>query len=505
MRFYLLYLIVHFLLLLGCQYSPEATQASSAPIEKITTGSNVTHENETLFPEPFLRVPTQSLIWSPTDHSFLYDNCHLFSNNTWLPGTIFLQTINNQHPNRLISEQFFCPSFGTNFRWAPDGERFLFNGLALEDSHLDIKPENAHIWLGNRSGEVSLLLNREDVLTRWSPIFNNWLDENRVVYSGYGGGGHILGALLDVSQIKRSSLFTVHTCTFNDEHHQFIGGCSGGTQTNNVTAWSIPIADLALMDISEQIAQTDDHSGRMWIENQVYLSYEEETEQVYPDGYRFNSVFNDWLPDSQKMLVTTWGKGLDLIEDAPVETQLQLWDVQGHSLELLADGGRNGRFTTTGKYLAYISYKNNSHQLELMDMATGNIIFTKPVWYSSERVRLEIDFTFSPNGRFLTVSSFDSVSKKITITIFDTVIGAPTAELDSAIMTPNWSPNSTYFLYLNELNQLTLINVETLMMQAMMSHPPNQQPRPEWSFDGQFFSINTEEMETAVFSVAPFN
>jgi Tol biopolymer transport system component len=214
----------------------------------------------------------------------------------------------------------------------------------------------------------------------------------------------------------------------------------------------------------------------------------------------------DWLPDTNQMLVLTWDKDLDLYENAPVTTQLQMWDIAANTLTALIPGGRDGRFSPDGVYLAYLVRNENGFDIQLLSRADNRVIFTTPQHPNENNEFVNPNFSFSPDGRFVTFYVRDAGSPDGSfLQVFNVSSQQVIAELPA---TPywefTWSPNSEYFLYENEHGGLALFNLKDSSTFLLTENNDTRLSNPQWSFDGSYLSVTVREgdvVKTAVLAI----
>lgn len=419
-------------------------------------------------------IDSDNIVWSPLRNEFLYGTCSamgVFDRAT--DGKVFLVSISGEQST--IAQDFICSAFGIKISWTPDGQQVLFTGSPLDIS-APIESEGIFITdITDRDKQV--LLTGEQVGTKWGPDFRFWLDEHTFLYSGYITGGRELNALVNIQTNTRSlSLRISHA---EDISAFYLVGDNGMQTTSYTSAFAIPLEEMWSTSLGF------DFFDRYALSPSI-----------------FSSAFMDWLPDTNQMLVLTWDKDLDLYEDAPVTTQLQMWDMAANTLTMLIPRGTDGRFSPDGAYLAYLTRNENGFDIQLLNRADNRVIFTTPQ-YSKENDELGApSFSFSPDGRFFTFYVHDAVSPDDSLLkVFDIPSQQVIAELPA---TPywefTWSPNSEYFLYENEYGRLALFNLKDSSTISLTENNDSRLSKPQWSFDGSYLSVTVGE-KTAVLSI----
>lgn len=449
------------------------------------------------------QIPSSQVVWSPQANQFAYDNCTQLTIEAEM-GAVFVAEATT--PARVVGE-FTCSTFGSNQRWTPDGQQLLFTGLRAEDlgnsGHI---PEVGNIFMTNLSdGTPRLLLRHWQVSTKWDPSLLFWLDDQTFLYTGYGGGGHSSTALVNFQAGTRSQLAVLHVGGIGGFNARYLVGQAGLSPTTSISALVIPLEEMwaVAFNLSDTtIPQEDYFLSRP---RPLYLSANDAETSNEFDAFTFNSTMMDWLPQANEMLVRTWDKGLDLIENAPVTTHLQSWRVDTNVLTLLVPDAVYGRFSPDGHYLVYLTLTNNTAHVHLLDRITGEIVLTQP-----EAVTRYIDgatpsFVFSPDSRYFIAFKPEPTIPDISrLTLFDLTTQQTVATFPARFTQPVWSPDSLRFLYKNELNALTLYTVADGSPLSLTQNNDSRLANPNWSFDGTYLSVTVkwgEVDETIILSI----
>ncbi|HFQ93815.1 MAG TPA: hypothetical protein ENK32_07390, partial [Anaerolineae bacterium] len=378
-----------------------------------------------------------SLTWSPKANEFLYAVCLPEINQPAVSGIITFKSLITGNTS-IVAQDFFCPGPGISVTWTPDGERFLFTGLSPEEANTDTISETADIWLADMDGNNKILLTQEQISTRWSPHFSFWLDDDTFLYSGYGGGGHTSSALVNIETNGRSQLAIIHVCGLSGFSSQYLVGCGGIFTTSYISAMAIPLAEM--WTVNFDLNGTTIPAEEYFLNNPtpIYLSRSSKSVTDSFEAFDFNSTFMDWLPETNQMLVLTWDEGLDLTTDAPVTTQLQLWDVPTNSLTLLVPDGVYGKFSPDGRFLAYFTPDGDTFSLNLLDRDTGERLFSRPALLNESEGAYYAPLSFSPDGRYFTF--YDTNTDLLIYNLEGRTFLAP---LTAVPAPPVWSPDST--------------------------------------------------------------
>lgn len=153
------------------------------------------------------------------------------------------------------------------------------------------------------------------------------------------------------------------------------------------------VAIFSSKPIHEKRGELDDLGS-----NSYALSYDGTTDNPNPN---FFSSYSDWLPDEKQVLVETWDQEVNILELDTLHEQiinLQLWDIESNTLELVAQGAFLGDFSPDGTSLAYISSNEAGPEIELLIRKTGEILFSVPVYLEKTSSEILVSFnSFSPN------------------------------------------------------------------------------------------------------------
>lgn len=441
-------------------------------------------------------VPSDQIAWSPRANEFLYETCPPNPYDQLSVGSIIQVNLADDPGHITIAKDFICSAFGISVTWAPDGQRVLFTGLSREEvDGLDYIPEDADIWLIEPGSEARVVLSRDKVSTRWTPGLS-WIDDNTIFYSGYGGGGHSSSALLNIQENTRSQLIVLHNCGIQGVSADYLVGCMGMSSTSNISVLAIPLVELHqnAFDLSDETLFTQ--NSILGQPGRISLSFDQDYVDI-SEAFVFNSSFMDWLPDTNQMLVLTWDSGLDLELDAPVETNLQIWNVADGSLNLIVQGGKYGRFSPDGRYLAYVRGDDDVVHVHLLDMTTGSVLFSQPTWaYSGEYGDMFAYLSFSPDGRYFT--SIAPGSGIDVLTVYDLSNYQTVATLPGQQMRPIWSPDNTQFVYKNPYGGLTIYNLMTNSTLTITTNNDSRVSSPGWSYDGSYLSVRVDPENTAI-------
>jgi hypothetical protein len=231
------------------------------------------------------------------------------------------------------------------------------------------------------------------------------------------------------------------------------------------------------------------------------LSFDGTVDNTTPN---FFSSYADWLPDKNQILVETWNREFNILElDALHEKviDLQLWDIESNTLELVAKGAFLGDFSPTETHLSYISSNESGPEIKLLIRDTDEILFSLPVYLEKTTGEILVSFTsFSPNGRYFT---FFTPEKDLVV--YDIQTGEMLPPITAVPAEPLWSPDSTRFVYTDPVQGLAIYDTRSYTAYALAESGGERLSDPQWSFDGAYLSVayrtDHHTWQTAVLSL----
>jgi hypothetical protein len=447
--------------------------------------------------EVITTIPESGVVWSPSRNEFLYNTC-LDTSSPELKSTvasIFLVTISNPSHAEELAGNLICTAAGLNLAWTPDGQEILFTSLTVEEANA--LAEMGYIPFGNiwkvpRQGAVAtVLVPYDQVHSYWAPSFQLWLDSETVLTNGYSSGGHWMGVLLNIVTGEQSAPVAIHAGNFYEQSVGYISATSG---------YDFRYQGFVFAASLDGWHEAVDPFGGSHIN---ILSRE------------FSSTFQDWLPGTAEMLVVTWAWEDSLI-DAWAPTQLQLWNVETDELQLLADNAFYGRYSQDGRFLMYLTGSPDEANLHLVDRQSGQVTFSAPNWISLERFHFDGDHAaFSPDDQYLTFYSSEPMPAMTTagespgsyylnvleIASGTILLSVPTH--DPFIRESQWSPDGRRFLYEDEQQNWTLVDLPEGQRFSLTVSGGYRLYVPKWSFDGRYLSFSISHDGGAAVLLAP--
>jgi hypothetical protein len=393
-------------------------------------------------------VSVTTLRWSPAKGEFLIGNCWDFAARPF----IALATAPEFSWVEVTPEDFICEPI-PDMIWIPDGQSIIYNGTFPLDHPLhpsNYGYDNSALWIMDRDGIHSHPLNLDQAYGRW-PQFIGWLDEQTLVYKYYAGGGHNAVRKFDMNTNEGISETIVHANNVYQVGVNYVAANNGMLVDLSTTAVAIVNTPI--------YTEPEFGEGRYGIcLSNVCGAFPCRHTPCLED----NSRFEDWLPGTNIMLVTTWAfKSRLTVQgdyekiDHTVVTTLQLWDVDGEKIEVLVENGIFGRFSHDGRYLAYHTL-NPTTQLLILDMTSGEIILSLP---SSEPL-------FKNDGQAFF-----------------------------------WSPAGEQLLYQDPDKNWHLLQIPDGTFVSLTLAGGERISNPQWSYDGRYLSITVWGEGTAVLSI----
>jgi len=397
-------------------------------------------------------VDSDSIVWSPVVNEFIVHNCWSALNNEIGQQSIFYAVAPDFSPVKITSDGFICVEPLLDMIWSTDGAHILFAGPFPEDHPfhpLNSGWDNSAIWIMDHHGDDSHPINLDQAYGRYMD-FIDWMDEQTLVYEAYAGGGHHYTAMLDVSIGEPISWAVVHIGGGYQPGLDYIGTNTGMTFDGYISA----------MAVSKTMVNPDTiFDGGPF--SFCVSKFCNGNPPDKPPLLESSSRFEDWLPDTNKMLLLTWAAGDYLTDfdeesltsrlDPAVETQLQLWDVDAHEVFMLVPQGIYGRFSGDGQYLAFHTFTVDTiggepnAQIHILHLADEQIILTLP---SAAPV---IDYRNQP--------------------VFV------------------WSPTSDRMIYQDEQGNWKIIQVPSGSQTSITLNGGGRLSFPQWSSNGQYLSV----------------
>jgi len=437
-------------------------------------------------------IDGERAVWSPVANELVLDNCSAISFLNQIPDQyIYLASEPDFIPKTINPPDIFCSAY-TRFEWRPDGQQILFNALPATSPLIDSSLlDTTFLFMMDRDGANLSKTNAGG----WLFDFYGWMDNDRLVKRSYRGGGNWIVSIYDIETDEELAWAWIFAHKVRAVNSQYVAAESGEPCCNMSAA---VFSTVPLRPEPEPTLEIGSRSGAGPYIN--HLSITEESWQ-----HLFNSNFQDWIDESNQMLVLTWDADVrlpsDILYNAPV-TDLQIWDVKSDELTLLVPGAVFGRISLNRRYLTYLLPSSDSPLLHLFDRNSGEIIFSQPAYAEAdEYAGVVTSFTsFSPDSRFLTFFTPES-----NLVILDLENNDIAAELPADTMTPIWSPNSNQFVYRGTGNGLSIYNAQSGSHFPLASSGSERLSTPQWSHDGAFLSVGVlqedSKFDTAVLTI----
>ena len=253
--------------------------------------------------------------WSPTRNEILF-----FAE---VPDSWKCQVIKSASP-AFTPETLAVEASCDALTWSPDGTSILFSGPQPEDAPTAGNADYSAIWVVERTGKGLRRISPDGCAFRLL-MFWGWMGAQNLVYSDYGGGGHIL-------------IVVLNTATSETHAQTFFPGEAYPPNSVYIPAISTG-PNAVLFVIAEKYTPTPDPLGNY---AQGHFAYMPDFAAIPRSNA--SAMFSDWLPGTNQILVF-WQNEVNY------KTNLLLWDVDKNSVNLLAPNGLGGFFSPDGKYL----------------------------------------------------------------------------------------------------------------------------------------------------------
>ncbi|MCP4415309.1 MAG: hypothetical protein GY805_01720, partial [Chloroflexi bacterium] len=402
-------------------------------------------------------ISSNTVIWSPIQNELVATTCWEFNTNS---QQIF-RFVEPEFEKITITPQNFSCEVLDEIAWAPDGEKILHSDTFPENhpNHpSNYGYDNSAIWVMNRDGSDYQPINFDEAYGRYL-VFSDWFDSEILVYKYYCGGGHDCVVKMNVETGQRLNTTVVHIGDGFQAGKNYVATNNGMLIDLNTTAVSI----------MDEIV----HSEPFAAEAEYMLCLSNNCGAlpcISSPCIDENSRFEDWLPNTNEMLVITWPAeeflllrdNFDQLLNPKANTQLQLWDVDAQELTLLVDKAIFGRFSPDGRFLAYQTL-SPTPQMHIMDVQTHQTLHSFP----THTPTLELAITTSSSPYL-------------------------------------WSPNSTQLIFRDPLGNLNVLTLANGLLTALSISGGERLRNPQWSYDGRYLSVSVQKEdggETAVLTL----
>ncbi|MCB8942299.1 MAG: hypothetical protein H6658_00855 [Ardenticatenaceae bacterium] len=405
------------------------------------------------------------LAWSPTQNEFVYEDCNRYSRNGLNPdGSLWIASAPDFATSNLEPPANICNNYFSMI-WQPTGEHLLFSGPHPEGEEIY---DFAHLWMVDRQG------NNLQSFDRWGKWlwFDGWMDDSKLVYGGWSGGGHTYAGIFDVNEGN---------------------GIAGGTTHGS------------FLHVNQSyVSATEIGTGGWWRFSGALFTYRVEQSDRYESGpfMRFlpeqdswsradlGSLPIGWMLEPDQMIVLTWSlEGINDIELIPANMQIQLWDVESNTLQPLIPEAVHGLISPNSQFLAFRTYsdEDGSSQIHLFNTSTREVIFTDTIFGELEPFWLDYSLhmgVFAPNGRY-----FAYLDPNLNLKIFDIETNQNITSLPSSPTEPVWATHSHSLLFRDPQNNWVLFDIDQSTQIALTMQSGDRVKKPQWSFDGRYLSF----------------
>ncbi|MCA9947363.1 MAG: hypothetical protein KC449_27985, partial [Anaerolineales bacterium] len=318
---------------------------------------------------------------------------------------------------------------------------------------------------------------------------DGWITNDVLYYSFYSGGGHIHTIALNAKNGNEGQYGKVHGLFF-DANFGFIAATDGMSLDARASA--------------AVLTDTENEYGHQ-LESGPYVNILSRRYSETGFEQLFNSRYEDWHPNSPRMLVATWDAEIDLwnvdLLHEPAAIDLQLWDVETNELSLVVPRAVYGRFSSDGRLLLYLTSAPDYPIAHLYDWQNQQMIVEQPVIaFRESGYPIEFEMSFSPDGRFLTYFT-PNEDGTTTLQIINSAVGETVWQIANPVTQMTWSPTSEAFIYRDAEGNLALFTVADGNSQPLTFEGGRLLTNPQWSYDGRYLSVSVQNEtggETAV-------
>ena len=380
-----------------------------------------------------------------------------------------------------------------DFSWSPDGSHVLLG----TDTDLSV-PDVGELWRLDRQGENAQQIN--DVTGRGLEIVD-WLDERTLVTRAYSGGGHYDVNLVDFLSGKVVAWASLVNGPFFKPSKDYVPIAS------EVSGWF------------QQFVITRQKQARPFemVDGPYARSISADAVQaILPES---NTVFRDWLPGTNQMLVYAFQYD-QVSEQPPQAARLLIWDVDKDKLIDLAPNGVDGRYSPDGHWLALVTLDpaqlddeqltlgpveplpaDAQPHLVLIERDSGRVSLNIPVAASIETSFIVAPYpnyagrlAFSPDNRYLAFVAPDA-SGSLLLNVIELESRQIVQTLLSSDGMPVWSPprsanDLSLLAYRNEQDQWQVFDPSAQAVIPITLAGGEEVFQVAWSPSGQYLSLH---------------
>ena len=395
--------------------------------------------------------------------------------------------------------------------WGVDGRNLVFSTSG------DYSVEG-ELWRVDRKGQTLQPVAPDVYGLALFP--DNWMDERKLVTTAYSGGGHSEVNIIDFLSGKVLARGLVHGPVFEPSHSY------------------VPMANENIgrfMQMAMGLQPADEPS--LLVENEYALVIPNEAVgEILPQA---DTVFRDWLPGTNQMLVYAFSHTPWEI-DPPEMARLLLWDVDSGEISDVLPNGVDGRYSADGRWLGGVTLgpvlvegeklalgpaqaipAETQPHLALIETASGRVLLNLPV-SAVVRESMEVApfpdylgyFTFSTDSRYLAFVTpgevqTDAAGKPVSVqdgeetylNVFDTQSGKLIFSQAAAERLPRWAPRSNRLAYLAADGNWQLFDPAANTTTPLTTTNEDRIWEASWSQSGRYLALYAENEDGRLYTI----
>jgi hypothetical protein len=399
------------------------------------------------------------------------------------------------------------PVLGSKYTTSPNGRWILFGSIPKQDYDPSWNEYSQPIRVTTQDSR-SLSVYSDQGSLRWLS-FPGWLDGNTVALSDYAGGGFYNYSIMDIANNSLLARVQVHGPAW---------------RPNPIY---LPAAEeyggLYQLLVLSRFVQANPYSTLLG-PNDYSRGFPKE--YIAPD---MNTIFKDWLPDSNRMLVQAFVFNRNI--NSTSISQLMLWHVDSAIVQMLVPAAIDGLFSPDGKLLAFVTLgaaplnadgqpsfdigpqvpQISQTYLQLMEMSTLKVLFSLPAATTLERsANYNVDvfdtpLKFSPDSRYMAfvtpgILIADQSGKLVVLPVsqenapylsvvdlysFQPLLSTPLGSIKDFY----FSPANDRLSFLGKEGNWYLLKLPTSQVQTVVMDGGDRLRWNGWSYDGFYFSF----------------
>jgi len=402
--------------------------------------------------------------WSPTANELLLGKCAA------QPG-FFKAEAPEFVPTALQPLQDITCPYQLNAIWKSDGQQVVFQAGLLDDILLG---RNGDLWIIDRDGRHARRIQEMSPYV-W---LRGWMDARTLGYGVHYKAGHEAAVILNT---ETGEVLASHGLVSSVGKPN-----SNYLPSDNGVLTLLSIVPAALPTLAAEAPG-------------VYAPH--------PDEF---ANFVSWFPGTNKALVLTAPDG---------HFQLEAWDFDNNSRTVVAPGSADGLLAPNGRILAYLTLPPH---LQVLDIETGQVTMTLPAAVTAchscgdPTYFTRMIAAFSPDSRYLAFltegepqlnsegqPTGNSRGLEIYVLVIDLVthqvvyyaLGDPEALAWGPIQETKllWSPTSQHLIYRADSSELVVFAIAEGSGLQLKQGGGLYLGNPQWSFDGQYLSMELRE------------